>query len=344
MAIDNLSTNLDQLFAASTADRTSFRSADVRALQHFYAETALTLGPLALVPVIQQLTLPNAWYDPALMHLALAVSTAHQQRLHCRSNDHSVLSSLRLSAAHHWQSALAIQRTQLAKTDASQNLGISVLKLSLIVIFTFALDDVLPVNTFLDGNAEMINHAIAPLAACNGFRAFKPSSDRLIALDQGSPAASVLTSADDSDHTFTDVQPGVEGLPPTFVKLCDLDSNSTCENNVYHKIVRLLTPLLRLTPSPNNFVRLMAFGGRIWLDIQPLLQRRDHAALLLVAYWLALLRQVNQWWILTRARTACDAIVNYLLQNSTDTLLHSVLLFPATFGQQGVDRVWVSGR
>jgi hypothetical protein len=88
----------------------------------------------------------------------------------------------------------------------------------------------------------------------------------------------------------------VDGLPVAFVDLCDLDSASTNENNEYHYILRLLTPLLCLEPNLENFTKLIAFSGRVWPHFQPLILRKDPRGLLLVAYWFATLRQLEDQW------------------------------------------------
>ncbi|KAK4556255.1 hypothetical protein LTR86_006399 [Recurvomyces mirabilis] len=341
MSVALVSAQLNELFASSGLEGPMRRSnGDVRALQHFHTVTASTIGPPYMTSLIQAILLPKAWYDPALMHLALAVSAAHQGRLLRDTQDEHAVRRLRFTEIQHWQTALALHQKQMAAKELPQDVGAHVLKLSLTVIFTFSLDDDLPVDTFLDGEDAKIVHAMAPVAACNGFRALRVMTNSWDALDMTSPWANVLTSADDDASTFTDEQAGVEGLPSAFIDLCNLDCGSTSDHNVYHRVLRLLTPLLQLEPGLNNFVRLLAFGGRIWLDVKLLATQRDHVILLLIAYWLVLLRQVNQWWVLTRARSACDAIVNYLLQNSQDPKLHYLLLYPASFGERGIDRIW----
>jgi hypothetical protein len=96
---------------------------------------------------------------------------------------------------------------------------------------------------------------------------------------------------------------------------------------------------MRLKPDPENFTALMAFCGRTWPNIRPLVLQKDPRGLLLLAYWFALVKQVGQWWIVERARSECMAIVRYLaeLQDPTITPL---LAFPASFGQTGLSAIW----
>jgi hypothetical protein len=132
----------------------------------------------------------------------------------------------------------------------------------------------------------------------------------------------------------------VDGLPLAFVELCDLDSTSTNENNEYHYILRLLTPLLCLDPNSENFTKLIAFSGRTWPYFQPLILRKDPRGLLLVAYWFATLRQLDdQWWLTLRARSECIAIVTYLAQLH-DPKIDALLAYPASFGQADLSYIW----
>jgi len=152
----------------------------------------------------------------------------------------------------------------------------------------------------------------------------------------------VLPGSDDDRGTFSDgSETGIVGLPPAFVNLCDLDEHSTNENNEYHYILRLLTPLLRLKADPENFAALMAFCGRTLPTLRPLVLSRDPIALLLLSYWFALTAQIDQWWLTQRARSECMAIVQYLsgLGNPKITAL---LPFPASFGQASLSYIWIA--
>jgi hypothetical protein len=127
-------------------------------------------------------------------------------------------------------------------------------------------------------------------------------------------------------------------LLPAFVRMCNLDASSCAANNPYHTIVRALTPLLlHMRGTSLRFGPVIAFGGRCWTAFRPLLQRKDERALLLLAYWLVLLGQCDQWWMSTRARTECAAIV-YYLSNVADVaseVVRALLVYPASFGAAG---------
>lgn len=206
----------------------------------------------------------------------------------------------------------------------------------LTIMYTFCLDEEIPLDA-LSSTDVAFEQFLAPLAANGGFR----SMSFLYPEDlRACPAfMDILCSSDDAEGTFTSEQPGLQGLPRAFVELCEIDEETTCESNPYHKIVRHLAPLLRLAPHPDNFVILMAFLGRTWPNFRPLVTRRDPKGLLILSYWLALLRQIDQWWVSRRAYTACRAIMSYLSQTGDDKII-SLLPFPLAFESGDMPSMW----
>lgn len=197
----------------------------------------------------------------------------------------------------------------------------------LAVIFTFALEDRICLNTFSGGNDQLLRHVLDPLAATGGFRAVQSI---LGSANVDSPWVPILWSTDDSLGTFTKDRSGIDDIPISLAQLCGMDADSSAQSNPYYRIVSLLTPVMRLEPSSENFPTLLAFSGRTWQDFRPLLLRKDPKALLLLSYWLALFHQIDQWWILRRVRTSTAAIVNYLSILQDPTIM-SLVGFPAAF-------------
>ena len=173
------------------------------------------------------------------------------------------------------------------------------------------------------------------MAMTGGFRALPPDLG-----DGVSEWIPVLKGSDDAHGSFSDKSPGTNGIPEAFLSVCGLDDDELRENNPYHKILRQLAPLLRMAPSPNNMNKLLGFSGRTWVDFRPLLERKDQRALLLFAWWLALLGQVDEWWITTRARTACMAVVHYL-SATKDPRVQALLVYPAS--PDSTDYTWIWG-
>ena len=335
MSVDLLGTDLDLLLAHdSPTNAVATASGNVRLLQHFQVITFLTLGGPRFTQVFQSSVKGKAWELPYLMHMTLAVSCAHLKRLVSRDVSPGLHQRYAIAEASHWQSGLQLYRQTL--NGKTHDFDGTITATFLSIIFTFSLDDEIPQDSFAADDPEKLMHAINPLAAAGGFGALRDVlGERML----DSVWRSALMDSDDDKGTFSTDTPGTAGLPSAFVNLCELHESSSSENNPYHTIVRLLAPLLRLKPASNNFTKLIAYSGRTWHYFRPLLLGKDPRALLLLSHWFALMRQIDQWWIITRARTECLAIVNYLCQ-LRDPKIVALLPFPASFGQADISYIW----
>ena len=293
MTVDIVNGDLCNLLDSTTILNTHNTSTvEIRLLQHFQAYTALTLGSTSCKNVMQQFTAMKAWQHPYLMHIVMAISSAHLKRLHADADQFRQHRQYSMTEAAHWQTGLKLYRQQL--TDPPKpDFDATIATTFLTIIFIFSLDDDVAVDAYDNVNDEKFHHAINPLAATGGFRALRNLFGEFM---NNSVWKSVLRGSDDNHGTYSNSEiVGIKGLPPAFVKLCDLDENSTAENNQYYHIVRLLTPLLSMELDVENFTKLIAFSGRTWPNFQPMVMERDPRGLILLAYWFALMRQVDQW-------------------------------------------------
>ena len=307
---------------------------DIRLLQHFQASTSVTLGGNDVKRIMHAFVANRAWQHAHLMHMTLALSAAHLRRLYAASAQEQLQQQSALAEATHWQEGLQIYQKEIQASN--RDFDAMVATTFLTIIFTFALDDNVPVNAYETSNDDSLHHAISPMAATGGFRALRHVFGEFM---NDSVWKTVLIATDDEVGTFTNNRPRTTSLPFAFIDLCDLDEASNSENKPYHKIIRHLTPLLQLEPSVENFGKFFAFSGRTWPEFQALLLRRDPRGLLLASYWFALLRQIDQWWLTPRAKSECVAIVTYLLQLQ-DTKIAALLPFPASFGQADISYIW----
>ncbi|KAJ9618097.1 hypothetical protein H2203_009278 [Taxawa tesnikishii (nom. ined.)] len=336
MSVDLLASDLTTLCGASVlTSGLNATAGDVRILQHFQTVTSLTMGGSLLRNVMHSAVAKTAWDRPYLMHMVLAVSAAHMKWLTPASTQAKQHQEFAVSEAMHWQIGLELYQAELARkrppppnticTDFDPLVSAAFLA----VIITFALDKSIPIDALSSEESGSALQVLSPMAAAGGFSALRCI---LGEFDGTSDWAAVLMDSDDRSGTFTNTLPGIDGLPAAFVSLCDLNSESTCENSPYHSILRRLAPLLRLVPDTENFGKLIAFIGRTWLDFRPLILRKDPRALLLLAWWLTLLGQVDQWWISERARSECAAIVHFL-STLRNPRIQALLPFPAPFGE-----------
>lgn len=262
------------------------------------------------------------------------MSCAHQRHLKCDTPRYGLI----LAEATHWDRGLQLHRLHLANLQPGHDNGnwdTAMAAFFLQIMLTFAIqDDAIPDRALCTENT--FARTVDPLAAIGGFNSlfylFGPWQPQ-------SRWSQVLESTDDVDGTFSSPQPGINGLPRAFVDLCEMDGDSTIDNNLYHHIVRILTPCLHLKPSTENYATLFACLGRVWPNLKTLLLGRDPRGMLLTSYWFALVRQIDQWWLTKRARSECRAIVAHLAALE-DPAITALLPFPAAFESADIAHMW----
>lgn len=331
MAVTSAVYSLADLLATTTdglSDTSSMK--DFRTLQHFHAITGATFGNSIMSRTMQDVVARSGFGHSFLMHMALALSWAHQRYLHHLSNAISPRPSV--DETHHWQQGLQLYQAEIARLmDLSPvhrcYTDDLIAGTFLTVIYTFALGDGLPL---MDGLAVEAC-GFAPVAATRGFQALRI---RLGGLQDHSSWLTAITTTGDylyQNHT--------KKLPQAFATLCGLDEHSEADPSPYYDLVLHLGLLLRLRWSPDNMSNLFSFSGRLWAQLAPLIQKRDSRALLILSWWFTLLRQIGQWWVEERAMQACMAIVHHLAA-CTEPLMQRLLEFPASFGEADCTWIW----
>lgn len=341
MAVASASTQLADFLGSNGSPHQIRHYEGLKALHHFLEATCHTFGGDMITQVMHQVVGNNVWEYPFLTHMVIAVSSGHQRRLLGQSSNTKRLRSLGLEEMSHWQIGLQMFQSKLSRqTSGSEpelmNFDSVVSAIFLTIVFTLAMQDGNAENRSTAQEEDFVQRIIDPMSSTGGFRALQAIQ---VTPSETSVWMSALDTADDPNGTFTSRTPGTEGLPTAFVQLCELDEHSSSVANPYHAILRHLTPLLQMKPAPRNWSKLFAFSGRLHSTFRPLVAERDPRALLLLAWWLALLRQVDEWWIRAWARSECESVVAYL-SGSTDPRVQSLLMFPTTFGTADISWIW----
>ncbi|KAK0941593.1 hypothetical protein LTR29_006813 [Friedmanniomyces endolithicus] len=265
MSFALLDTQLSTLLGRPTSSTNTLPTDELRILQHFHAVTSRSMGSEATQKILHRNVLKRAWGHPYLMHMALAVATAHLRRLNVEDSVPRAGKQLSVVEAKHWQRALLLHREELstANSEYDARYDARVETTFLTVVYSFALEDCLPLNAFSTESDDLLLHALSPLAACNGFRAL-----RIIEGPRGSSSTwlpVLMATANGSEHgAFGSERPGIDGLPAVLVELCGLNAASTSDSDEYHRVLRLLAPVLKLKPSTDNFPKLFSVAGRSW--------------------------------------------------------------------------------
>lgn len=343
MAVEAAQTDIVEYLGNSTASSSGQRDVDLRALRHFQDITCNTFGGDIVNQVMRSVVAKDVWDSKSkyLMHMVLAVSSGHQRRLLDTHGQQKQLRTLEFAEASHWQQGLQLYQTDLARrvrssTAADTGFDAMVAAMLLTIVFTFALEDGTAHNDRPASENQFVTRILNPMASTGGFKALQVIYD---APTRGSLWASVFYAADDNVGTFTDDTQGTRGIPSAFVQLCELDETSSSDDNSYHRILRHLVPLLEMKVDAENMNKIFAFGGRMHKTFRPLVVEKDTRALLLLSWWLALLRQVDEWWVKAWARASCHSVVTHL-SSLHDSRIQALLVYPATFGTADFSWIW----
>ncbi|GIZ49391.1 hypothetical protein CKM354_001242100 [Cercospora kikuchii] len=127
------------------------------------------------------------------------------------------------------------------------------------------------------------------------------------------------------------MDPGLDLLFPYVTKLYNLD-NAIPDGTVkdpYREAASIITRLLPIDPTHSTIMWFLAFIGHMESEFRHLLEAKDPAALLLLAWWYAKLMPYDVWWLGRRCMFECQAICLYLEQTlPADHETRKLLEFP----------------
>ena len=121
----------------------------------------------------------------------------------------------------------------------------------------------------------------------------------------------------------------LSAFSPLFAELFDLDATSTFENNPYHAPASILAQLQAIPCGEHTIIQFMSYISHVRSDHKILLQQKDPRAMLLLAYWYALICHYQCWWIRRRSLLEGQAICIYLERyHSEDRRIRELIQFP----------------
>jgi len=267
------------------------------------------------------LSLRHATLGTAAAHLSYLYPVSTNPNEHCRN---------KLAAAYHWQKALQLFRNVISKPSSIglHNMDALISTCMLITIHSFYAPDPDPYKSFVYTPRPQRLSTLKWLTVHSGFRLLVEQLANHISRSIWFP---VMSEAGPRPMAIMD-PPSNSHIITTFISLCDISSTSTVDTNPYLAALAHLLPYFPLRaclPMQTSFNQLVAFMGRLSPTMHDLIVALDPAALLIFAYWLALMTHLDQWWITGRATSECMAIVTYLMHNP-DEKIQSLLEYPAT--------------
>ncbi|CAI7669953.1 C6 transcription factor [Penicillium manginii] len=314
---------LDELLRPETSSPSSSESSAsppsrraLEALHHFHRVTIESGQANSELGVMMGKVTRLAFESPLLMHSLIGVATSHL----CGVLPNN--SSYRVAESYHWQQAIQKYTKEVSSGPTAENMDPLYSACILITIHSFAIEEFNPRSSFVfsDDPADL-----NWLRLQGGLR-YLLERTRMWMPD--SMWWAYFMHAHDENLNYEDDRPGRVDLDPDFADLCHVDEGSTVGNNAYLWPLRMLTNLLALERTKRNHQKYYNWMGRLEPEYYDCLLRKEPPALMLLAWWLALMAVVEEWWIETRIRSECTAIC-MKLEDSRDPVLLRLLEFPA---------------
>lgn len=254
------------------------------------------------------------------MHAMLATSTTHLSRLIPTYQPQT-------PPEYHWHKAITLYQKEIASIQP-ENMDSIFSTCMILAVHSFTFNDTNPASSWVFpvgpvSNWLLVQGGLTPLVDQCASYVHKSIWCPLFE-DQRAKHKHTLNT------TYTrhlDDEPGINGIPASFVELCGLDETSTGENNPYLLPLRSISALINLDLSSASFGKLITFIGRVKGDYLALIQMKDPRALLILSYWFGLMCMVDQWWVHNRVRLECRAICAFL-ENHGDPRIVRLLEFP----------------
>jgi hypothetical protein len=273
-------------------------------------------------------TLALAVEKPYLMHAVNGVAADHLCHLLPASQHPVQHRQSQLASYHHWQRAFRMFRNELANGPTRQNMDALMSTVMLTCVHQFMLAEAVPdaSKSFLFAPEEKRRAELRWLQIHHGYTALQAALGRQLWTSMWNPvfldsdvkrmSTSILTpDAGDESHKM-------------FLELCEITPASSRKNNPYYEALQFLLVLRKLPAGGNRFNKLVVFVAVVEDKYLELLLQRDARALVILAHWLALMTEVNQWWISGRCRSECVAITTVLM-HETDERIRALLKHPA---------------
>lgn len=300
----------------------------LQTLQHFDTATYRSMGSTMGQSIVKACIYTIAIETPHLTHALHAVAATHLSHLLPAAQHPIQHNQNKLAAAYHWQRCLQLFRAELQAGATRQNMDALISTVMLISTHQFMLPDFYSdlSKSFVYAPAHQREACLAWLFINSGFQAvWRALGDNA----EHSLWMPVLQDADiQSCKPQVLMQPSGDETHYLFLELCEIDACSTADESPYYNALESLLFLRQLSPDGNLFNKLINFLGGIDSRYHRLLVLRDKRALIILAHWLALMCEIQQWWIIGRCKAECLAITTFLMHDR-DWRVLKLLEYPA---------------
>ncbi|GAB1193207.1 hypothetical protein APSETT444_002410 [Aspergillus pseudonomiae] len=314
MSLRAVSSKLDELLRLKP--KNGHLPSTLRALHHFHEATIPTVSSERSQNMMRGKMIQLAFDSPFLMHAIIGAATSHLRRIYPEDNTYTMVE------AYHWQKAINQYSEEISTAVGPHNMDPLYSACLLMTIHSFSLEEYNPRSSFVfSDDPEALNWLMLQSGLRYLLGLTVPWMTQSMWWD-------VFKRSREGNPLYDDHRPGRVDLHPELADICGIDDTTTEETNPYHWPLRMLTPLLSLERSIKTFTHYTNYMGRLLPDYYDQLLKKDPPALIILSWWLAMIVNLDVWWMETRARSECVAICMYL-EESDDPRILSLLEFPA---------------
>lgn len=295
----------------------------IELIDHFLDTTTPWLGSPKLQKIIQKDGLLLALRAPYLLHSILAISASHLSYLHPEQKKYEVAATI------HYQHALTSYSSQL-RTGVDAESADSVIGCGYLQTM-LAFENIFRASKEEAGGGG--GGGVTWLRAMQGVRillgasGISPHLEQSIwlpvFLESGGWEENICQAAENMDDSW------MSTTSKTLHDLCEVLFDPSCLQSPYQQPLSILCRLIRSNMSHDTIGRFMVFIGKLPNDFVELFEQNEPRALLLMAYWCALISGVDQWWIFRSATAECRRLCASL-DNASDSRTRDLLKFPAS--------------
>lgn len=261
---------------------------------------------------------------PYLLHAILAISASHLSLLRPSEKKYSI------AAALHYQYALACYSSQLhmpvddENADSVIGCGFVQTMLAFENISRLSLDQsVCDSGSVIAATWLRAMQGVRILLGTNHIHPYLGRSIWLpVFLESGGWEEVTCQHIEEVDGSWASV------ASKELHSLCDVSLNHITDGNPYRQPLENLCGLMRSDITHETIGRFMVFVGKLPDDFLKLFEQNDVRAMLLMAYWCALISSIHQWWIVSTANYECRRLCA-ILDSTLVSRVRDLLRFPA---------------
>jgi hypothetical protein len=287
-------------------------------IDHFLDTTTPWLGSPELQRIIQREGLALALNAPYLLHAILSMSACHLSYLRPDKKKYEVAATI------HYQHALTSYSSQLQTGITAENADSAIGCGYLQTMLAFENISRLSGKEIVGVTWLRTMQGIKILQSTDSIRPHLGKSIWLpVSLESG--------GCEDISRHYAEDRP--DSWASTNSKalhfLFESSVDSSGDDIPYQLPLSILYGLMYSDINQNSIGRFMILIGKLPNDFILLFEQNDSKAMLLMAYWCALICGIDQWWIVRSATAECRTLCA-TLDKVADSKVRDLLRFPAS--------------